>query len=344
MRFILSKANFSGTGKNIGTLNSWFISKNTPSGLTWTSAPSSVDKGANFSAVAEIDTANYELVTMSVTMGTATQSGVGTSGGITISNSGSRYTITISSVTANVNISVITRNLSTGTPGSGGSSGGGGTPTPTTYTFTVNPTPSTATVTLSATGYSTVSGTGSKSITVASGTTVSWSVSASGYTSQNGTQTVTSTSSKSVTLSTSSSGGGTSGNTVNLHGGDRTIVSSVTDMTFTAKLALSAGSVMTNITGRASDHTHTVAASAGQTVTLSQPINGVTLAYALCCFNSSGTLCSNEKNFTASAWINDNITLPTNTAYVMIAFKRGDGSSDFSSTELAQLPNALTIA
>ena len=127
MRLTLSLADFSGVGKNIGTLNSWFISKNTPSGLTWTSIPSSVDKGSNFNAVAEIDTANYELITMSVTMGATTQSGVGTSGGITISNSGSQYTIYISSVTANVNISVTTRNLSTGTPGSGGSSGGGGT-------------------------------------------------------------------------------------------------------------------------------------------------------------------------------------------------------------------------
>lgn len=129
MRLTLSLADFSGTGKNIGTLNSWFISKNTPSGLTWTTAPNSVDKGADFNAVAEIDTANYELVTMTVTMGTATQTGVGTSGGIRISNSGSQYTIYISSVTANVNISVTTKNLSTGLPDSGGS-GGGSTPTP----------------------------------------------------------------------------------------------------------------------------------------------------------------------------------------------------------------------
>ena len=131
MRLTLSLADFSGTGKNIGTLNSWFISKNTPSGLTWTTAPSSVDKGTDFNAVAEIDTANYELVTISVTMGTTTQTGVGTSGGITISNSGSQYTIYISSVTANVNISVTTKNLSTGVPDSGGSGGstpGGNTP------------------------------------------------------------------------------------------------------------------------------------------------------------------------------------------------------------------------
>lgn len=79
----------------------------------------------------------------------------------------------------------------------GASSGGGEEPeTPINYTFTINPTPSTATVTLTASGY-TQSG---NSITVPSGTSVSWSVSASGYTTQSGTQTVTSTSSKSVTL------------------------------------------------------------------------------------------------------------------------------------------------
>lgn len=125
MRLTLSLADFSGTGKNIGTLNSWFISKNTPSGLTWVSEVGSVDKGDPLSMVAEIDTVNYELVTMTVTMGSTTQTGVGSSGGITIQNSGSQYTIAISSVTANVNISVTTKNLSTGVPDSGGSDSGG---------------------------------------------------------------------------------------------------------------------------------------------------------------------------------------------------------------------------
>ena len=188
MYIILNTADFS--ANNIGTLDQWSISCNRPKGITWSGLTSAVDKGANFSAVAEIDTANYELITMSVTMGATTQSGVGTSGGITISKSGSRYTITISSVTANVNISVTTKNLSTETPGSGGGSGGGGTPTPTTYTFTVNPTPTSATVTLSATGYTTVTGTGSKSITVANGIKVSWTVSASGYTTRTGNWTI----------------------------------------------------------------------------------------------------------------------------------------------------------
>lgn len=61
---------------------------------------------------------------------------------------------------------------------------------PVNYTFTINPDPISATVTLSATGYSTVSGTGSKSITVANGTKVSWSVSADGYTTRTGNWTI----------------------------------------------------------------------------------------------------------------------------------------------------------
>ena len=57
------------------------------------------------------------------------------------------------------------------------------------YTLTITPDPTSATVTLTATGYSTVSGTGNQSITVADGTEVNWSVSAEGYIEQNGTWT-----------------------------------------------------------------------------------------------------------------------------------------------------------
>ena len=58
------------------------------------------------------------------------------------------------------------------------------------YTLTITPDPTSATVTLTATGYSTVSGTGSKSITVANGTKVNWSVSADGYTTRTGNWTI----------------------------------------------------------------------------------------------------------------------------------------------------------
>ena len=86
MYIILNTADFS--ANNIGTLDQWSISCNRPKGITWSGLTSAVDKGSNFNAVAEIDTANYELIAMSVTMGAITQSGIGTSGGITISKSG----------------------------------------------------------------------------------------------------------------------------------------------------------------------------------------------------------------------------------------------------------------
>ena len=99
---------------------------------------------------------------------------------------------------------------------SGGNTGGGEPETPVNYTFTLNPTPTSATVTLSATGYSTVSGTGSKSITVANGTKVNWSVSASGYTTRTGDWTISGGNKTESIALTATGGGGTGGDTSNL--------------------------------------------------------------------------------------------------------------------------------
>lgn len=60
------------------------------------------------------------------------------------------------------------------------------------YTFTINPTPSNATVK--------INNQTTKSVTVASGTNISWSVSASGYTTQSGTLTLTANTTKNVKL------------------------------------------------------------------------------------------------------------------------------------------------
>ena len=69
-------------------------------------------------------------------------------------------------------------------------------PAPNMYEFTINPTPSDATVTL------TVNGTtyNQNYISVASGTTVSWSVSKSGYETQTGTNVITEDTTESVVL------------------------------------------------------------------------------------------------------------------------------------------------
>lgn len=83
------------------------------------------------------------------------------------------------------------------------------------YTLTITPDPSDATVTLSATGYSTVSGTGSQSITVANGTKVNWSVSASDYTTRTGDWTI-SDGNKTESIKLVASGGTTTGVTIDV--------------------------------------------------------------------------------------------------------------------------------
>lgn len=77
---------------------------------------------------------------------------------------------------------------------------------PTNHTFTINATPSTAYITLGAAGYSSVAGTGSASITVASGTEVTYAVSAEGYIPQEGGVVVTGTTSENIVLVASGSG------------------------------------------------------------------------------------------------------------------------------------------
>lgn len=127
---------------------------------------------------------NYEIqntVTATVNSGNATTSISGGTGGV--------YTLVVTAATAPTSEVKVTVSgaVYVGTELPDVPDGGGDEPTPANYTFTINPTPVSATVTLSATGYSTVSGTGNQSITVASGTAVSWSVSASGYTAQSST-------------------------------------------------------------------------------------------------------------------------------------------------------------
>lgn len=135
MYIILSKADFS--SNNIGTLDSWTINYNRPSGITWTGISNSVNKNAPLSCSATLDTTNYEIVSMTITMGGATIGSVDSNGTISgvISLSGDIYTIAIPSVTGNVNISITTKNLTTGGTDSGGGSGSGGSGGNTTLTF-----------------------------------------------------------------------------------------------------------------------------------------------------------------------------------------------------------------
>ena len=184
----------------IGGLNFFKVSRGTVSGATVTIATSTVNKDeATSTSAREIATvvlnSNYENLVVIVTMGGTTVNWFA-NGKVTIPAN--------TAVTGDIKISASATAIQV-TPPSGGD-----TPTqPTTYTFTINPTPSTAIVTLTASGY-TQSG---NSITVPSGTSVTWKVSATGYTEQNGTHTVTKNESKSVTLSGTA---GSDGNSIDL--------------------------------------------------------------------------------------------------------------------------------
>jgi hypothetical protein len=188
MIFTLIGADFSKS--NIGTLSNWIILRELGAGATYT-GPSFVEKNATFSATVTLSE-GYEIGSAGITI---------TMGGTALDESyysivDNVITFTIASVTGGVVIKVPTLNTTTGEedviPN---------------YIFTINPTPTNATVTLSATGYSTVSGTGSKSITVADGTEVNWSVSADGYTTRTGNWTI-SGGNKTENIALSASGGG----------------------------------------------------------------------------------------------------------------------------------------
>ena len=75
------------------------------------------------------------------------------------------------------------------------------------FTFTVNATPNTATIELEATGYSKVTAIGTASITVASGTEVTYTVSSEGYVTVTGTRVIDHTHPLEVTLTKQDSGG-----------------------------------------------------------------------------------------------------------------------------------------
>ena len=201
MIITLTGATFS---TSIGTLDSWFIQTSiTGGGLTASES--------NIKSIRKDDTAGatltytYNTENYKYTNGTVTDATGATVGSI----SGSNGTVTVTlnagnTIKGKITIAILMEYIGSGEDSS-------------TYTFTINPTPTSAIVTLSATGYSTVSGTGSQNITVANGTSVSWSVSKSGYVEQNGTWIANGANeTKSVTLTISGSTDPTPGDLPNL--------------------------------------------------------------------------------------------------------------------------------
>lgn len=186
MIITLTKADFSSC--KIGTLTTFNVRKSTTIGATVNIIKTSVERAGYSSATTiatiVLDEANYEGHAIKVMMGSTDVSSWYSVGNVIVPAN--------TPITSNITISVSATAVS------------GGDPiipdepvTPTMYTFTINPTPTNSTVTLTASSY-TQSG---NSISVASGTTVSWTVSADGYYDKNGSETVTKDKTLNVRLS-----------------------------------------------------------------------------------------------------------------------------------------------
>ena len=163
----------------IGGLNFFKVSRGTVSGASVTIATSTINKDeATSTSAREIATvalnSNYENLVVTVTMGGTTVNNWYKNGKVTIPAN--------TTVTGDIKISASATAVVPDVPVTPDEPA-----TPTMYTFTINPTPTTATVTLTASGYSQ----SDNSISVDSGTTVSWTVSADGYNSRNGSETIT---------------------------------------------------------------------------------------------------------------------------------------------------------
>jgi hypothetical protein len=178
MIITIKGANFSLA--NIGTLSTYIISKSIGNGATF-DIPNFVDKNSSVNWTITLDE-GYTFGTYSVTMG-----GVE----VTPTVVDNVMTISITEVTGNVRIVVATVNENTGEEDD---------PTipdePTIYTLTISPNPSDATVKLTASGYTQIG----NSITVQSGTSVSYTVNKTGYVGKSANVVVNSNQTITVTL------------------------------------------------------------------------------------------------------------------------------------------------
>lgn len=127
-----------------------------------------------------------------------------------------------------------------------------------------------------------------------------------------------------------------------------TIVDSMDDIIFTNGYSISGGETETisiAVVGRAASKYYVLKVNGGETISLNQNIDGISLSYAIKEFKdiplNSSTVNTNGQVF--KAWLTNTITLQSDTKYILIGFKRGDGTSDFTDDEINMLSKSLTI-
>lgn len=128
-------------------------------------------------------------------------------------------------------------------------------------------------------------------------------------------------------------------------GEDVEIYNNISDMEFTkGKSLLGNAQGITNSTGRAACISGCLKVSGGELISLLDTIPD--LQYSISEFTTytmnSGTLTSGGQNSTQ--WLNENIKLQDDTKYIMIAFRNGDGSEDFTDEQINLLSQCLTVS
>ena len=97
------------------------------------------------------------------------------------------------------------------------------------------------------------------------------------------------------------------------------------------------------VTGRASSVNYVLKVSGGETIGLTDSAQNVT--YAVAEFNADKYTVNPTKQEGAgqnhSTWLSDDITLTSNTKYIVVSFKNGDGSTSFTQEQLELLPTYL---
>ena len=144
------------------------------------------------------------------------------------------------------------------------------------------------------------------------------------------------------------------------------IVDSISEMTFDGNYAPPGGASNdfndSGIAGRATCITAVLAVNGGETINfasnLEEIFGSTNLSFALIEFASaplsketmsfpnvnSGSATTEQKAACAYAWLTEAHTLQTNTRYVILAFKNGDGSVDFTAEQLQALSQCLIFS
>ena len=129
---------------------------------------------------------------------------------------------------------------------------------------------------------------------------------------------------------------------VNLANRNFKCVSDIKDLSFSANKSINAVGTIVDAVGRATDINNVLSRVSNKTITL--VVNTIlenTIFYSLVEFKVDGSI--NINGQTAKTWLTGSITLQSDTEYVLIAFKNGDGTTSFKDSALESLPKCITI-